>query len=191
MAAKAVVRDTGRVLGFPYGFVDGIAKLVPMTLGISLDDALGRTEKSRSDENWRSDELIARYNDEDDVRDLLDLALQLEDLTRNAGKHAGGVVIAPTPLSDFCPLFAEHDGDGHGRNPVTQFDKDDVEAVGLVKFDFLGLRTLTIIDWAVKAINQRRQPQAATDSLLPPAGEGARRADERTALAPKIGRAHV
>ncbi|MFC3717152.1 DNA polymerase III subunit alpha [Luteimonas soli] len=154
MAAKAVVRDTGRVLGFPYGFVDGIAKLVPMTLGISLDDALGRTEKSRSDENWRSDELIARYNDEDDVRDLLDLALQLEDLTRNAGKHAGGVVIAPTPLSDFCPLFAEHDGDGHGRNPVTQFDKDDVEAVGLVKFDFLGLRTLTIIDWAVKAINK-------------------------------------
>src|SRR3546814_4937901 len=113
MAAKAVVRDTGRVLGFPYGFVDGIAKLVPMTLGISLDDALGRTEKSRSDENWRSDELIARYNDEDDVRDLLDLALQLEDLTRNAGKHAGGVVIAPTPLSDFCPLFAEHDGAGH------------------------------------------------------------------------------
>src|SRR5690606_20570816 len=154
MAAKAVVRDTGRVLGFPYGFVDGIAKLVPMTLGISLDDALGRTEKSRSDENWRSDELIARYNAEDDVRDLLDLALQLEDLTRNAGKHAGGVVIAPTPLSDFCPLFAEHDGDGHGRNPVTQFDKDDVEAVGLVKFDFLGLRTLTIIDWAVKAINK-------------------------------------
>src|SRR3546814_8947840 len=96
-------------LGVPYGFVDGIAKLVPMTLGISLDDALGRTEKSRSDENWRSDELIARYNDEDDVRDLLDLALQLEDLTRNAGKHAGGVVIAPTPLSDFCPLFAEHE----------------------------------------------------------------------------------
>src|SRR3546814_795282 len=125
-----------------------------MTLGISLDDALGRTDKSRSDDNWRSDELIARYNDEDDVRDLLDLALQLEDLTRNAGKHAGGVVIAPTPLSDFCPLFAEHDGEGHGRNPVTQFDKDDVEAVGLVKFDFLGLRTLTIIDWAVKAINR-------------------------------------
>ncbi len=156
MAAKAVVRDAGRVLGFPYGFVDGIAKLVPMTLGIGLEDALGRTEKSRSDEAWRSDELIARYRDEDDVRDLIDLALQLEDLTRNAGKHAGGVVIAPTPLSDFCPLFAEHDGDGRGRNPVTQFDKDDVEAVGLVKFDFLGLRTLTIIDWAVKAINKGR-----------------------------------
>ncbi|WP_394000767.1 DNA polymerase III subunit alpha [Luteimonas sp. WGS1318] len=156
MAAKAVVRDSGRVLGYPYGFVDGVAKLVPMTLGIGLDDALGRTEKSRSDDAWRSDELIARYNDEDDVRDLLDLALQLEDLTRNAGKHAGGVVIAPSPLSDFCPLFAEHDEGGRGRNPVTQLDKDDVESVGLVKFDFLGLRTLTIIDWAVKAINARR-----------------------------------
>src|SRR3546814_5516687 len=80
IAAKAVVRDTGRVLGFPSGFVDGIAKLVPMTLGISLDDALGRTAKSRSDDNWRSDELIARYTDEDDVRDLLALALQLEAL---------------------------------------------------------------------------------------------------------------
>src|SRR5690606_20178094 len=111
-------------------------------------------EKSRHDENWRSDELIARYQAEDDVRDLIDLALQLEDLTRNAGKHAGGVVIAPSPLSDFCPLFAEHDGQGGGRNPVTQFDKDDVETIGLVKFDFLGLRTLTIIDWAVKAINR-------------------------------------
>jgi DNA polymerase-3 subunit alpha len=157
MAAKAVVRDAGRVLGFPYGFVDGIAKLVPMTLGIGLEDALGRTEKSRKDDAWRSDELIARYKDEDDVRDLLDLALQLEDLTRNAGKHAGGVVIAPSPLSEFCPLHAEHDGHGNGRNPVTQFDKDDVESIGLVKFDFLGLRTLTIIDWAVKAINGNRE----------------------------------
>ncbi|MBJ6980448.1 DNA polymerase III subunit alpha [Luteimonas sp. MC1572] len=160
MAAKAVVRDTGRVLGFPYGFVDSVAKLVPMTLGVSLADALGRTEKGRKDDAWRSDELIARYGDEDDVRDLIDLALQLEDLTRNAGKHAGGVVIAPSPLSDFCPLYAEHDGEGRGRNPVTQFDKDDVESVGLVKFDFLGLRTLTIIDWAVKAINERARTGA-------------------------------
>ncbi|MDN5781128.1 MAG: DNA polymerase III subunit alpha, partial [Luteimonas sp.] len=166
MAAKAVVRDTGRVLGFPYGFVDGIAKLIPLTLGISLDDALGRSEAAQKNPELASSELIARYNDEDDVRDLLDLALQLEDLTRNAGKHAGGVVIAPTPLSDFCPLFAEHDGDGHGRNPVTQFDKDDVEAVGLVKFDFLGLRTLTIIDWAVKAINLHRQAAGKTDAPL-------------------------
>ena len=157
MAAKAVVRDVGRVLGYPYGMVDGIAKLVPMTLGVTLSDALGRTEKSRKDDSLRSDDLIARYADEEDVRDLIDLALQLENLTRNAGKHAGGVVIAPRPLSDFCPLFAEHDEGGRGKNPVTQFDKDDVEAVGLVKFDFLGLRTLTIIDWAVKAINARRE----------------------------------
>ncbi len=155
MAAKAVLRDAGRALGYPFGLVDGVAKLVPMTLGVSLEDALGKTEKSQKDDAWRSDELIARYRDEEDVRDLIDLALQLEDLTRNAGKHAGGVVIAPQPLSEFCPLFAEHDGEGGGRNPVTQFDKDDVEAVGLVKFDFLGLRTLTIIDWAVKAINRR------------------------------------
>jgi DNA polymerase-3 subunit alpha len=167
MAAKAVVRDAGRVLGFPYGFVDGIAKLVPMTLGISLEDALGRTEASRRDDAWRSDELIARFAAEDDVRDLIELALELEDLTRNAGKHAGGVVIAPAPLSEFCPLFAEHDGHGLGRNPVTQFDKDDVEAIGLVKFDFLGLRTLTIIDWAVKAINRTPGAPALDIAALP------------------------
>jgi DNA polymerase-3 subunit alpha len=152
MAAKAAVRDCGRVLGYPYGFVDGIAKLIPNTLGISLDDALGETEKSKTDDTLRSAELIERYAREDDVRDLMDLARQLEDLTRNAGKHAGGVVIAPSPLTDFCPLFTEPGG----RGAVTQFDKDDVEAIGLVKFDFLGLRTLTIIDWAVKAINRRR-----------------------------------
>ena len=150
MAAKAVVRDAGRVLGFPYGLVDGVAKLIPLTLGVTLKDAMGEGKSEMA-----AQELIDRYRDEDDVRDLIDLARELEDLTRNAGKHAGGVVIAPTPLSDFCPLFAEHDEGGRGRNPVTQFDKDDVEAVGLVKFDFLGLRTLTIIDWAVKAINAR------------------------------------
>jgi DNA polymerase-3 subunit alpha len=152
MAAKAVVRDCGRVLGHPYGFVDGVAKLIPNVLGIALDDALGETEKGKTDDTVRSGELIERYAREDDVRDLMDLARQLEDLTRNAGKHAGGVVIAPTPLTDFCPLFSEPGGKG----AVTQFDKDDVEAIGLVKFDFLGLRTLTIIDWAVKAINRRR-----------------------------------
>ncbi|MEH6416007.1 DNA polymerase III subunit alpha [Pseudomonas sp. CGJS7] len=159
MAAKAVVRDAGRVLGHPYGFVDGIAKLIPNTLGISLDDALGESEAAAKNPELSSADLIARYRSEDEVRDLLDLARELEDLTRNAGKHAGGVVIAPSPLSDFCPLFAEHDGEGRGKSPVTQFDKDDVEAVGLVKFDFLGLRTLTIIDWAVKAINKRRAKQ--------------------------------
>ena len=156
MAAKAVVRDTGRVLGFPYGLVDGVSKLIPNILGIHLKDALGMGKEGANSE-MASAELIARYESEDDVRDLIDLALQLEDLTRNAGKHAGGVVIGPEPLSEFCPLYAEHDEGGLGRNPVTQFDKNDVEEVGLVKFDFLGLRTLTIIDWAVKAINARHE----------------------------------
>ncbi len=156
MAAKAVVRDTGRVLGFPYGLVDGVSKLIPNILGIHLKDALGMGKEGANSE-MASAELIARYESEDDVRDLIDLALQLEDLTRNAGKHAGGVVIGPEPLSEFCPLYAEHDEGGLGRNPVTQFDKNDVEEVGLVKFDFLGLRTLTIIDWEVKAINARHE----------------------------------
>ena len=156
MAAKAVVRDCGRVLGYPYGFVDSIAKLIPLTLGVSLDDALGESEAAKKDSNLASAELIARYRSEDDVRDLLDLARKLEDLTRNAGKHAGGVVIAPSALTNFSPLFAEHVGKGEtAKSIVTQFDKDDVEAIGLVKFDFLGLRTLTIIDWAVRAINAR------------------------------------
>ena len=164
MAAKAVVRDCGRVLGLSYGFVDSIAKLIPMTLGITLDAALGES-KHPKDANLAVAELIERYRNEDDVRDLLDLARKLEDLTRNAGKHAGGVVIAPTPLTDFAPLFAEYGGKG----AVTQFDKDDVEAVGLVKFDFLGLRTLTIIDWTVKAINAQRTATPA-ESVHPPGG---------------------
>jgi DNA polymerase-3 subunit alpha len=158
MAAKAAVRDCGRVLGYPYGFVDSVAKLIPMTLGVTLEDALGLSEAAKKNADLASAELIQRYRDEDDVRDLIDLARSLEDLTRNAGKHAGGVVIAPTPLTDFSPLFAEHVAKGEtAKSVVTQFDKDDVEAVGLVKFDFLGLRTLTIIDWAVKAINVRRR----------------------------------
>jgi DNA polymerase-3 subunit alpha len=141
MAAKAVVRDCGRVLGHGYGFVDSIAKLIPMTLGITLEQAL-------KDEP----QLKKRYDDEDDTRAILDLARSLEGLKRNAGKHAGGVVIAPSKLTDFTPLFCE----AGGGSIVTQFDKNDVESIGLVKFDFLGLRTLTIIDWALKTINQKR-----------------------------------
>jgi len=144
MAAKAVVRDVGRVLGNPYGFVDQIAKLIPFELGITLDKALEQEEQLRQ-----------RYENEEDVRDLIDLARKLEGMARNAGKHAGGVVIAPSELTDFTPLFCESGGSG----TVTQFDKDDVEAVGLVKFDFLGLRTLTIIDWAVKIINRQRREE--------------------------------
>ena len=153
MAAKAVLRDSGRVLGMPYGQVDRIAKLIPMRpLDLSLGDALGRSEKSRKEPDRVVAEFRELYETDDAVHDLVDLALKLEDLTRNAGKHAGGVVIAPGPLTDYAPLYSEAGGDG----VVTQFDKDDVEKVGLVKFDFLGLRTLTIIDWAVKAINERR-----------------------------------
>ncbi|MEP7044396.1 MAG: DNA polymerase III subunit alpha [Dokdonella sp.] len=153
MAAKAVLRDTGRVLGMPYGQVDRIAKLIPkMPLDLALEDALGRSKKSREEPDRIVAEFKALYESDEDVTELVDLALKLEDLTRNAGKHAGGVVIAPGPLSDYAPLFSESGGEGL----VTQFDKDDVETVGLVKFDFLGLRTLTIIDWAVKAINARR-----------------------------------
>ncbi|SDX42897.1 DNA-directed DNA polymerase III (polc) [Allochromatium warmingii] len=141
MAAKAVVRDVGRVLGHPYGFVDKIAKMVPFELGMTLDKALKESE-----------ELKRAYEQDEEVRTLLDMARKLEGLTRNAGKHAGGVVIAPTVLTDFAPLYCEQGG----VNLVTQYDKDDVEQVGLVKFDFLGLRTLTIIDWALKTINAQR-----------------------------------
>jgi DNA polymerase-3 subunit alpha len=159
MAAKAVLRDTGRVLGMPYGQVDRIAKLIPkVPLDLGLEDALGRSEKSRKEPERVVAEFKALYESDDEVRELVDLALKLEDLTRNAGKHAGGVVIAPGPLSDYAPLFSENGAEGM----VTQFDKDDVEKVGLVKFDFLGLRTLTIIDWAVKAINARRSRKNET-----------------------------
>jgi DNA polymerase-3 subunit alpha len=146
MAAKAVVRDVGRVLGMTYGYVDRIAKLIPFELGITLDAALEKEP-----------ELKRLYQAEDEVRNLIDLARSLEGLTRNAGMHAGGVVIAPSVLTDFAPLYR----DAAGGSVVTQFDKDDVEAAGLVKFDFLGLRTLTIIDRAVALINHERPPGSA------------------------------
>jgi DNA polymerase-3 subunit alpha len=147
MAAKAVVRDVGRVLGMSYGYVDRIAKLIPFELGMTLDKALEQEP-----------ELKRLYRSEEDVRGLIDLARSLEGLTRNAGTHAGGVVIAPSELTDFAPLYCEEGG----TSVVTQFDKDDVEAAGLVKFDFLGLRTLTIIDWTVKLINADRGRRGET-----------------------------
>lgn len=142
MAAKAVIRDVGRVLGHGYGFVDKLAKLVPFEIGMTLSKAL-----------QDSPELKQLYDTDEEVKALIDMALSLEGVARNAGKHAGGVVISPTKLTDFTPLYCEEGG----GNLVTQFDKDDVEAVGLVKFDFLGLRTLTIIDWALQSINVRLQ----------------------------------
>ena len=161
MAAKAVLRDSGRVLSMGYSQVDKLAKLIPSRpLDLSLSDALGRTEKSRKEPERVVKEFCEIYEQDDDAKALIDLALKLENLTRNVGKHAGGVVIAPSPLTDFAPLYCEADG----SNMVTQYDKNDVETVGLVKFDFLGLRTLTIIDWAVKAINARRS--AAGEAAL-------------------------
>lgn len=140
MAAKAVVRDVGRVLGHPYGFVDKLAKLIPFEIGITLSKALEQEA-----------ELSRRYSEEEEVKELIDLALKLEGVTRNAGKHAGGVVIAPSRLTDFTAIYCEEGS----TQIVSQFDKDDVEAVGLVKFDFLGLRTLTIIDWALATVNDK------------------------------------
>ena len=139
MAAKAVVRDVGRVLDLGYTFCDGIAKLIPFQPG-----KLVTLRSAREMEPI----LAERERTEEDVRELLALAESLEGLTRNVGMHAGGVLIAPGKLTDFCPLYvAENDG-----ARISQFDKDDVEAVGLVKFDFLGLTTLTVLDWAMRYI---------------------------------------
>ncbi|WP_218814389.1 DNA polymerase III subunit alpha [Rickettsiella endosymbiont of Dermanyssus gallinae] len=146
MAARAVVRDVGRVLGYPYGMVDKLAKLIPFELGITLEKALIQEEQ-----------LKQRYDNEDEIKVLIDLAKKLEGLVRNVGKHAGGVVIAPSKLTDFTALYCEV-GSTHC---LTQFDKDDIEKVGLVKFDFLGLRTLTIIDWAVQSINLKKSAESA------------------------------
>ncbi len=141
MAAKAVVRDVGRVLDLPYNFVDQLARLVPFELGMTL-------RKAREIEPL----LNQRAEAEEDVRNLLELAERLEGLTRNVGMHAGGVLIAPGKITDFCPIYSADSGD----SVVSQYDKDDVEKIGLVKFDFLGLRTLTILDRAVADIRQYR-----------------------------------
>ncbi len=140
MAAKAVVRDVGRVLDLPYGFVDSISKLIPAAPGkqYSLDDAVEMEPQ-----------LKERLANEEEIQELWALAKKLEGMTRNVGMHAGGVLIAPGKITDFCPLYQAQ---GEDANPVSQFDKDDVEQIGLVKFDFLGLRNLTIIDLAVRYI---------------------------------------
>ncbi|CAH8216378.1 DNA polymerase III subunit alpha [Vibrio aestuarianus] len=142
MAAKAVIRDVGRVLGHPFGFVDRISKLIPADPGMTLEKAF-KAEPA----------LPELYENDEEVKELIDKCRILEGCTRNAGKHAGGVVISPTTITDFAPIYA----DAEGHFPVTQFDKNDVETAGLVKFDFLGLRTLTIIDWALGLINPRLQ----------------------------------
>ncbi|EOE2082436.1 DNA polymerase III subunit alpha [Vibrio cholerae] len=140
MAAKAVIRDVGRVLGHPFGFVDRISKLVPPDPGMTLEKAF-----------IAEPALQELYDADEEVKELIDKCRILEGCTRNAGKHAGGVVISPTAITDFAPIYC----DAEGNFPVTQFDKNDVETAGLVKFDFLGLRTLTIIDWALGLVNPR------------------------------------
>ena len=143
MAAKAVVRDVARAQGKSYGLADRLSKMIPFEIGITLQKAFDQ------------EEILRDFLEQDDeAQEIWEMALQLEGLTRNVGKHAGGVVIAPTQLTDFAALYCDEAGEGL----VTQYDKDDVEDVGLVKFDFLGLRTLTIIDWALdnaNALNER------------------------------------
>ena len=146
MAARAAIRDVGRVLDFPYGFCDGISKLIPNKPGQHIT-----IEQAKEQEPI----LAERERKEEDVRTLLELAQKLEGLTRNVGMHAGGVLIAPSRLTDFCPLYAQPGSD----SAVSQFDKDDVEAIGLVKFDFLGLATLTILEIAREFIIARHPAQ--------------------------------
>jgi DNA polymerase-3 subunit alpha len=162
MASKAVIRDVGRVMDFPYGLCDRLSKLVP------LDGVKPVSLKKAREMEPEFNAIIAS---EEGVDELLELGERLEDLTRNVGMHAGGVLIAPGKLTDFCPLYCAEGGNaGDEKKSVSQFDKDDVEAVGLVKFDFLGLRTLTIIDWAVRYIRgMRNEDSAASPATLNPA----------------------
>lgn len=145
MAAKAVVRDVARVQSKSYGLADKISKLIPKTPGISLKDALLEEPQLK--------ELLSNPDnmDYEDANEIWEMALKLEGITRNVGKHAGGVLIAPNKITDFSAIYCDEEG-----HRVSQFDKDDVESVGLVKFDFLGLRNLTVINAAVKNINERR-----------------------------------
>ena len=159
MAARAVVRDVGRVLDMSYTFCDGISKLIPNKPGTSVTLQRPPALKEDDDKQVYATEaepiLAAREDAEEDVRTLLELARKLEGLTRNIGMHAGGVLIAPGKLTDFCPLYQQPGSDA----AVSQYDKNDVEAVGLVKFDFLGLATLTILEKARQMIRLRHVGQ--------------------------------
>jgi len=157
MAARAAIRDVGRVLDFSYGFCDGISKLIPNKPGMSVTLQYPPVPKKEGDKNNYAIEmepvLAERIQKEDDVKTLIELAQKLEGMTRNIGMHAGGVLIAPGKLTDFCPLYMQPGSD----SAVSQYDKDDVESVGLVKFDFLGLATLTILEIAREFIVRRHQ----------------------------------
>ena len=160
MAARAAIRDVGRVLDFPYGFCDGISKLIPNKPGQAVTLQLLPAERDKNDKTVYALEaepiLAERERKEEDVHTLLELARKLEGLTRNVGMHAGGVLIAPGKLTDFCPLYLQPGS----TSAVSQFDKNDVEAIGLVKFDFLGLATLTILEIAKDFITSRHPSQS-------------------------------
>lgn len=160
MAAKAVVRDVARVQGKSYGLADKLSKMIPFEVGMTLSKALEQEEPLRQ-----------FLEDDSQAHEIWGMAEQLEGVVRNVGKHAGGVVIAPSQLTDFSPLFCDETGSGL----VTQYDKNDVEEAGLVKFDFLGLRTLTIIDWAIKMIDVARERGGETslDIMQIPLDDGA------------------
>ena len=144
------IRD--RVQGKPYGLADRMSKLIPFEVGMTLSKALEQ-----------EDQLVQLLEEDSSAQEIWDMAVQLEGVTRNAGKHAGGVVIAPSELTDFSPIYCDEDGGG----VVTQYDKNDVEEAGLVKFDFLGLRTLTIIQWAIQMIDARAEKALDIDRLPP------------------------
>jgi DNA polymerase III subunit alpha len=159
MAARGVIRDVGRVLDMPYMFCDGISKLIPNKPGTNVTLQLPPTDGKKNDKYVYASEaeplLAEREEKEEDVKTLLELARKLEGMTRNIGMHAGGVLIAPGKLTDFCPLYQQPGSD----SAVSQYDKDDVEAIGLVKFDFLGLATLTILEIAREFIMKRHPGQ--------------------------------
>jgi DNA polymerase III subunit alpha len=154
MAAKAALRDVGRVLGMGYGHVDSIAKLIPAPPGktVTLAKVPARPDPSIIYARKEAPELEQREAADEEVAMLLQLATRVEGIVRNVGMHAGGVLIAPGKITDFCPLYQQPGSD----SAVSQFDKDDVESIGLVKFDFLGLATLTILELAKGFIRQRR-----------------------------------
>ncbi|MDP3343815.1 MAG: DNA polymerase III subunit alpha, partial [Hydrogenophaga sp.] len=159
MAARAAIRDVGRVLDMSYTFCDGISKLIPNKPGVAVTLQLPPPDRKKDDKLVYAVEaepiLAEREAKEEDVRTLLELARKLEGMTRNIGMHAGGVLIAPGKLTDFCPLYQQPGSD----SAVSQYDKNDVESVGLVKFDFLGLATLTILEIARDFIRQRHPGQ--------------------------------
>ncbi|MDP9044809.1 MAG: DNA polymerase III subunit alpha [Pseudomonadota bacterium] len=161
MAAKAALRDVGRVLGMGYGHVDSIAKLIPAPPGkqVTLAKVPDKPDPGLIYARKEAPELEQREAAEEEVAELLALATRVEGITRNVGMHAGGVLIAPGKITDFCPLYMQPGSD----SAVSQFDKDDVEAIGLVKFDFLGLATLTILELAKTFITSRRPQYADFD----------------------------